>query len=461
MLYRLIILNGPQNGLRWSVPDTPMTVGSAPDCGLCLTDSEVAARHAVIEWDGDFLRIRDLGTMNRLLVNQREVREARLKHGDIIELGRTRLMVEASVRAEVTSRTEGGTRGGRRRGGAIAAVLTIAASIGIWIIARPRGATSQSDMAPGSDGGQGERAVANTVSAPPPLESAPLSDDVVLVAPVKMASNSLSEEPSPPPPEKIRQEISLSSADTSVPSEPSDQLLRRRLLEEARAARVAGRLAEAELLLNGLFAIEPANREALTERAALWERRGMIKRAIEAWTQVAADADDETRAMADQERRRLEALERRMTSTPPQVRLAEVAHAKFPAEEDAEEIRVLNIRLEAETGTPFPDPDAVNVEVVFYERETETGRIRPAENANPLLLLPEEGWPEEGPLTLVATYRGKPSVIGPDGKEARVFYGYRVRLFVYGRAADEYARPRHLTFQPTASLSAPVEGRMP
>lgn len=81
-----------------------MTVGRGTDCGLVVPDPEMALQHAIFEHRETGLFVRDLGAMGRVLVNRRETREARLKHGDIVELARTRLLVQAVVQSEVPVR---------------------------------------------------------------------------------------------------------------------------------------------------------------------------------------------------------------------------------------------------------------------------------------------------------------------------------------------------------------------
>ncbi len=103
MLYRLIVLTGPLKNQRITVDREPMTIGRAPDSQIVLPDDEVAPKHAVLEHKpDDGLYINDLGTMHRIIVNGRELRHARLKHGDMVEIGRTRFLVQAIVAADVS-----------------------------------------------------------------------------------------------------------------------------------------------------------------------------------------------------------------------------------------------------------------------------------------------------------------------------------------------------------------------
>ena len=105
MLFRLIVLTGNLKGQRITVGNDPITIGRDPACGICVSDAEVATQHAVLEHNElTGLQIKDLGSMNRVLVNNHEIREAHLKHGDIIELGRTRFLVQASVETDLTKK---------------------------------------------------------------------------------------------------------------------------------------------------------------------------------------------------------------------------------------------------------------------------------------------------------------------------------------------------------------------
>lgn len=101
MLYRLIVLSGPLKGSRITVDRTPSVIGRDPSCEIHLDDEEVALRHAMVQHRDDGLVIWDLGTMNRILVNKREVRQAHLRHGDEVEIGRTRFLVQALLQSEV------------------------------------------------------------------------------------------------------------------------------------------------------------------------------------------------------------------------------------------------------------------------------------------------------------------------------------------------------------------------
>lgn len=103
MIFRLIYLNGPHKGERITVTREPLTIGRSQACGVYLPEDPEAADHhcTVTHSESDELRIRDNGSMNRVLVNHHEVTDSKLKHGDMIEIGRTRFLVQAFVQAEV------------------------------------------------------------------------------------------------------------------------------------------------------------------------------------------------------------------------------------------------------------------------------------------------------------------------------------------------------------------------
>jgi predicted component of type VI protein secretion system len=131
MVYRLIMLSGPMQGQRLSVERQPMTVGRGADCALVIPDEEMALQHAVLEHRVDGLYVRDLGAMGRILVNGREVHEQRLRHGDEVEMGRTRFLVQALVRADVSrARRRASWREAGRLAGAFV-VLALTAWYGV------------------------------------------------------------------------------------------------------------------------------------------------------------------------------------------------------------------------------------------------------------------------------------------------------------------------------------------
>ena len=88
-LWRVMIvsLTGDQAGTEYALDRPCVTMGRGPDTDLTFDDEAMSKEHAVLEFDGTGFRVRDLGSMNGLLLNGSEIRVAELKNGDRFELG--------------------------------------------------------------------------------------------------------------------------------------------------------------------------------------------------------------------------------------------------------------------------------------------------------------------------------------------------------------------------------------
>src|SRR5579864_682429 len=89
-----LVAYAPDGVRRFPLHRAEMLIGSAPDCDLCLPYSGVALQHARLHFEGDALRIEDLGSRKGLLVSGRKVREAALVVLDEIRIGNVTLLVE-------------------------------------------------------------------------------------------------------------------------------------------------------------------------------------------------------------------------------------------------------------------------------------------------------------------------------------------------------------------------------
>ena len=131
MMYRLIFLTGSRKGRQVTVEQEPMTVGRDPSCAIVVPDDAVAREHARVEHRPEGLFVRSAGPDRRLVVNRRDVSEVRLKHGDVVEVGRTRLLVQAVVQAEVA----GAGTGRRLAAGSLKAFRRVAvAALAVVVI---------------------------------------------------------------------------------------------------------------------------------------------------------------------------------------------------------------------------------------------------------------------------------------------------------------------------------------
>ncbi len=461
MMYRLIVLNGAAAGQRWTIPTNGAVIGRAADCTVQLADPEAAARHAVVEFEDDALRIRDLGSMNRILVNRREVREAKLKHGDTIEIGLTRLLVEAHVQAEVAEAS--GPRARRRpsRAALAAAAIVLVSLIALAV----RGSRSRPSAPPKTQSAE-KVAPAPTPTpapAPPPppvaeLPPPPSPEPPATVAeppsPPVVSPSAAAPDLSPISEEMRRLREDLASlreavaertppgAEPPAAPPPPDPALR--MIEQARVEIAAGRLSEAEKLLDGILVLDPNRTEALAERAAIEERRGLIKRAIERWRKMAeGDFPESDRRRAAQELRRLRAVEAERAAGESGIRLADLRLVKFVAPEGVAELRTVHARLERAADAPPPDPDDIELEVFFYERDVETGAVELSSAVAPQTVRLEGPWTDAAPRSIIAAYR-VPLEGRPGEGSARVFHGYVARLRVRGRVVEQRARPPDL-----------------
>src|SRR4051812_47135548 len=70
------------------LPGQTLTAGRTSQCDLQLDDPSVSRRHCTIELDASgLLRVRDLESANGTFVNERPVKEASARPGDLIRLG--------------------------------------------------------------------------------------------------------------------------------------------------------------------------------------------------------------------------------------------------------------------------------------------------------------------------------------------------------------------------------------
>ena len=73
------------------LPPGVLHIGRSSTAGLTLDDATVSRRHAVIVRDDEGTRILDDRSLNGVAISGVRVTRARLRDGDVIELGRVRL----------------------------------------------------------------------------------------------------------------------------------------------------------------------------------------------------------------------------------------------------------------------------------------------------------------------------------------------------------------------------------
>lgn len=89
-----LVAYSPDGVRRFPLTVGEMVIGSATDSFIVLPYTGVAQRHALLRFDGERLRIEDLGSRKGILVAGKKVREAELEVLDEIRLGNVTLLVE-------------------------------------------------------------------------------------------------------------------------------------------------------------------------------------------------------------------------------------------------------------------------------------------------------------------------------------------------------------------------------
>ena len=79
------------DGARHEVREGRVVLGRSRDCDIQLPDANVSRRHAELRQEGAFYWIIDLGSTNGIEVNGKRVKRAKLRDGDTITLGSTRI----------------------------------------------------------------------------------------------------------------------------------------------------------------------------------------------------------------------------------------------------------------------------------------------------------------------------------------------------------------------------------
>lgn len=94
---QLAVTLGDGRTLRRTLGDRPVVIGRDPGCDLPLEDVGVSRRHSRISLEGDGYVIEDLGSKNGTQVNGGTVRFAKLRDGDVVVCGTSRLVFYQSL----------------------------------------------------------------------------------------------------------------------------------------------------------------------------------------------------------------------------------------------------------------------------------------------------------------------------------------------------------------------------
>ena len=419
MMYRLIVVSGPLIGQRLTVERAPMTLGRDPDCTVHIPDEEVARKHAVLEHRPEGLFIRDLGSMNRILVNHREVRDARLRHGDEVELGRTRFLVQALIQADVA-----GIRRRKRAKRLVSAVVALMIAGGMYAAVRWWGRERDRRVVPLQQTSEGLAVQVGESS---------LTPTTVLHKASALATDEQST--------VLADDIRMLRADLVDVQESVRKLATRTLstTNQAAASRPQKPVPEA-------VSVTPTP-ASLKTPAPETSARVLPPEAMPGWlARGTASAPAVARAPA--------------SATPPtpaptsppaplsRIRIASLDQHKFQEREEFDEMRVVNVELQCAGAPRNVDPSALRVEVAFFDQDAASGAIAPTRAivSVPQLKAADVAGKWDRNQTVTATY------VVPKGMRLREsgmgrrehYYGYLVRVFHKDALLDQDSRPHTL-----------------
>lgn len=98
----VVVVHGEGLGTRATVDAEPLVIGRGAEARLRIDHASVSRRHCQVWREGDHYRVRDLGSKNRTLVNDRPIDDTRLADGDLLVVGKS--MLKFISRASVEAR---------------------------------------------------------------------------------------------------------------------------------------------------------------------------------------------------------------------------------------------------------------------------------------------------------------------------------------------------------------------
>jgi pSer/pThr/pTyr-binding forkhead associated (FHA) protein len=94
----LVVHRGPQAGARFLLNTAVTSAGRHPQRDIFLDDATVSRKHVLFVQRGNRFAVQDEGSLNGTYVNGVSVREAWLRNGDEIRIGKFRLTFHPSPR---------------------------------------------------------------------------------------------------------------------------------------------------------------------------------------------------------------------------------------------------------------------------------------------------------------------------------------------------------------------------
>lgn len=508
-MYRLIFLEGRMKGRRIAIQQGSIVIGRDAACHVDIQeDDQVSRRHATIEDRNGVYVIKDMGAVNRPVVNGTAVLEAELKHGDVIEIGRTKLEFQI-----VQSQEPVGTK--RRIGQlqlvaflAVAAVL-LGELFFVFVmpvlrkpeaidlaaheksrqeLIRQKEASNRSSVVilPGDENVMRARTkIASVTNEPEPSVSftSPVPDSAfAAISNVPVAPTSFPTVVVPAPTNDVpaltaaaATAVPPSVVDAPIPKPAppaEDPLVKaaRDMLATGKAKVDAGDYAQADQTFDRIQIMTPDFLPAYVERAKLYEKREMYRMAGDQWAQVMnRSTGTPLYKEAVEARQRVARLELAQKAEKPKkqeepkadpraqkkIRIVSVDREKFPATKEYDEMRVIRVNMRSRA-TDAIDTADVRVLVTFYDRNLATDKPIVSRAIVPEDALRVEGrWGGGETKTVTATYTLPKDFRADEYRridEHRNYEGYRIHVFYKGELQDDDAMPRSLAELPQPRL---------
>ena len=474
-MYRLIFQTGPLKGKRLAIQQGPVIIGRDPDCHIAVADDEISRKHAVIELRDDGFYIRDLGSMNGILVNDRACRESRLRHGDNLEIGRTKIHFQQM--AQDSDREE--RRVTHSQGLAFGAVIFIilvqvAFVIGfsVWrrdVVKSPEEAevATEAQTAASNTFAEAEAHLQSEKQSQAATPAPTVQPETNVTEDIRKLRTDVAE---------IRQQVGelakpavTAAAPAAVAEEPpkkvdaltakAQQMLQAALLDLAR-----NNLVQADKQFERIEIMAPNFLPTYIERARLYEQRGDLAKAGEQWKEVLFRSSGTPlyeQAAAERIRiSRLEIIKRTTEAGTPtekkptterlarRLKIVSVEPQRFPENDQFEEMRLLRITLKPKIGERDLDRSEILVNVLFFDEDAISRDVNPTRVTVPKDALRLDGdWTPNDEQTVTAAY-----IVPKDfrkteeeqyGQRCR-YFGYLVQVYYREQLQDEDARPKSL-----------------
>ena len=496
-MYSLIFKTGLHRGIQVVVEQTNLLIGRDPQCDLRITDDpEISRRHATIEDRGGKIFIRDVGSLNRILVNGEETHERELRHKDKIQLGDSIWTFKRRDPEDSSDEYVGRIR---------SVVFAFVAAIVMIEVMALAGTTSWRERLMNSSYYPFEIEIPE-VATPPELDvAAPDVDEPVVETSEGFSSRDgeaslsvmeepvvLSQEPEDPPAtepdvndgeivavkaavEDLQSRIddlenswvtgTLFSSDGDAQAPTGDALLQRAqsMLNEALLEIQKHNLKQGDDMLRRVQLLAPEFIPAYVERARLMERRGMLREAEAQWTEVlqrtvgtalyVEAVAERTRlarsaAMQNTIKQKQDKTRGSVQRLPRRFRIGSVEHQKFSQNQEYDEMRLVRVTVKPKNGERNIDSEEVRVAVIFFDRDSWHGNIAPSRATVPEDALRIEGhWEQREEKTVTAAYI-IPSEFRKNEEvqygDKRRYYGYVVRVYYRDQLQDQSGSPKSL-----------------